>query len=825
MPDPSTNDAVPAAPRLALPDTEHELRQLRANYARVLGENAELRRQLGIPSCPPAAHEAPVQYRKSDLSSDQKVALFRSLFRGREDVFAVRWESKSGKSGYSPSCVNERNRSLCRKPYVKCAECTHREYVPLTEQVVYDHLAGKITVGMYPLLPDETCLFLAADFDKKSWKEDASAFLRSCKALGVQAYLERSRSGNGGHVWIFFDVPVPAYVARRMGCAVLTHAMEARHQIGFDSYDRFFPNQDTMPKGGFGNLIALPLQHQPRTKGNSVFVDETFAPHLDQWAFLSTVVKMPASTVAAIARYAADKGAVVGVRMCAVEEDQDDPWTLPPSRKKPDAPITGPLPKSVKVVSGNQLYIQKEGIPPALMTRIIRLAAFQNPEFYRAQAMRLTTFGKPRVICCAEDFPGHIALPRGTRDELQSLLADHGISMKIENQRHGGSPFAAQFHGVLLPEQQECVDAVMKHDIGVISAATAFGKTVVAAHIIAKRAVNCLVLVHRQQLLDQWRERLAAFLNLPIEQIGEVSGTKKKRNGVLDVAVMQSVNRKGVVNDFVAEYGHVVIDECHHVSAFSFEQVMRQVKARYVLGLTATPTRRDGHHPIIIMQCGPIRFRVSAKEQAGVRPFAHVVIPRITDFVVPDDTGNMAIQDIYAKLATDVGRNHIIAADVKHALDTGRSPIVLTDRTAHAEYFADYCAKDGVCVLLFKGGMGRKHRRNLADEMKAIPDDKPRLIVATGRYIGEGFDDARLDTLFLATPISWRGTLQQYAGRLHRNHSNKREVQVYDYIDARVPMLLKMYQRRLKGYAAIGYEVKQDGETGSVNELPSPVPC
>ncbi|MCX7002625.1 MAG: DEAD/DEAH box helicase family protein [bacterium] len=462
------------------------------------------------------------------------------------------------------------------------------------------------------------------------------------------------------------------------------------------------------------------------------------------------------------------------------------------------------------MVCGNQLYIGKKGIPPALMTRIIRLAAFQNPEFYRAQAMRLTTFGKPRVICCAEDFPEHIALPRGTRDELQPLLADHGISMNIEDHRYGGSPLAARFHGVLLPQQQACVDAVMKHDIGVVSAATAFGKTVVAASIIAKRAVNCLILVHRQQLLDQWRERLAAFLCLPIEQIGEVSGTKKKRTGILDVAVMQSVNRKGVVNDFVGEYGHVVVDECHHVSAFSFEQVMRQVKARYVLGLTATPTRRDGHHPIIIMQCGPIRFRVSAKEQAGIRPFAHVVMPRVTDFVVPDDAGNVAIQDIYARLAADLHRNDMIVADVKHALNAGRSPIVLTDRTAHAAYFAECCAKDGVCVLLFKGGMGRKQRRHLADELKSIPDDKPRLIVATGRYIGEGFDDARLDTLFLATPISWRGTLQQYAGRLHRNHANKREVQVYDYIDARVPVLLKMYQRRLKGYAAIGYAVRQD---------------
>jgi len=453
--------------------------------------------------------------------------------------------------------------------------------------------------------------------------------------------------------------------------------------------------------------------------------------------------------------------------------------------------------------------VPKAGITPSLRNRLIRLAAFQNPEFYQAQAMRLSTFGKPRVIRCAEEFPQHVALPRGCLAEITSLFKSHDIKVELDDQRFTGQPIDVTFHGQLRPDQQTAGDAMLAHGDGILCATTAFGKTVVAAWLIAARKVNTLILVHRRQLLDQWRERLAAFLNLPIKSIGQIGGGRRRANGVIDVAVIQSLNRKQVVDDVVANYGHVIVDECHHLSAVSFEQVLRQVKARYITGLTATPQRKDGHHPIIVMQCGPIRFRVNAKEQALARPFKHVVIPRPTNFRLPPATEKPEMHELYAALAGNKARNNLIVVDLVRAIKAGRSPIVLTERTSHVNEFAARLNGLVKNTIVLKGGMGAKQRRAVADQLTAIADGEERVLLATGRYIGEGFDDARLDTLFLALPISWRGTLQQYVGRLHRLHDNKREVIVYDYVDGCVPVLSAMYSKRARGYEAVGYHIQK----------------
>jgi superfamily II DNA or RNA helicase len=736
------------------------------------------------------------------------VKLFRSLFRGRDDVYAVRWEGRNnGKAGYSPAhrrvwgIHNQKNPD------------PPKEYFPLTDQVIHDHLTGKLTAGVYPMLTDETCWFLAADFDKATWQEDVGAFLHTCGEWQVPAVLEKSRSGRGGHVWLFFEAPLPASLARKLGAAILTRTMEHRHQLGLDSYDRFFPSQDTMPKGGFGNLIALPLQHGPRAHGNSVFLDVNFTPHPDQWAFLARVQRMPFNEVETFVRDVARTGDIVGVRRSVTDDEQEeDPWTLPPSRKRKDEAILGPLPAKVRVVRGNLIFVEKEGLPSAMLNRLHRLAAFQNPEFYRAQAMRLSTFGKPRVIRCAEEFPRHIALPRGCLGEVTALLKSHIIAVELDDQRFAGQPIDVTFHGQLRSEQQAAADAMLAHDDGILSATTAFGKTVVAAWMIAARKVNTLVLVHRRQLLDQRRERLAAFLNLPIKSIGQIGGGRKRATGVIDVAIIQSLNRQQVIDDMVAKYGHVVVDECHHLSAVSFEQVLRQVKARYITGLTATPQRKDGHHPIIIMQCGPIRHRVNAKEQALARPFKHIVVPRPTNFRLPPAAEKPEMHSLYAALATDRARNDLIAVDLVRAIKTGRSPIVLTERTSQVDEFADRLTGLVKHIVVMKGGMGTKQRRAIAKQLTSISDREERVLLATGRYIGEGFDDARLDTLFLAMPISWRGTLQQYVGRLHRLHDNKREVIVYDYVDGAVPVLSAMYAKRVRGYEAVGYQIQEDDE-------------
>jgi superfamily II DNA or RNA helicase len=781
-------------------------------------ENRRLRQllaehQIELPSELKAPEQRSTLSLASKLSSDSKVRLFRELFRGREDVYAVRWESPDGRKGYTPKSERDWKAYNAAKPEDRQrVDRETRRYLPLTDDVVRAHLKGEIVIGIYPLLRDESCWFLAADFDKATWEYDCHAFLETCREWKVPASLERSRSGKGGHIWIFFDSAVPALVARKLGCALLTRTMERRHQIGLDSYDRFFPNQDTMPKGGFGNLIALPLQKASRDLGNSVFLDEHLKPHPDQWAFLSSVRRMRRVDAERTVDEAQRKGDLVGIRISLAEDDETpDPWTLPPSKKQRDLPIPGPFPKSVEITRANLVYVAKKGLPAAMLNRLLRIAAFQNPEFYKAQSMRLSTYDKPRVIGCGDDLPQHIALPRGSLADALELLQHHSVKATILDETYSGAPIGVEFRGILREHQAEAAQSVIAHDEGVICAPTAFGKTVLAAWLIAQRNVPSLVLVHRQQLLDQWRERLAMFLELPVEQIGQIGGGKTKRTGRIDVAVIQSLYQQQSVKDFVAEYGHIVVDECHHLSAFTFEKVMREVKARYVVGLTATPARKDGHHPIIFMQCGPIRYRMNARTMTESTPFEHVVIPRLTDFRMSDQQTEITIQDVYAALVNDQVRNDVIAADLIRAVQCGRSPLLLTGRTEHLGHFAEKLSGSVKNVFVLKGGLGRKQRREIAEQLAAVPHSEQRVILATGSYIGEGFDDARLDTLFLAMPISWKGTLQQYVGRLHRLHDNKRIVEVYDYVDANVRMLARMYERRLKGYADMGYRILDSG--------------
>jgi superfamily II DNA or RNA helicase len=805
-----------------LAETEAELARLDSRRAELLNQITQLQQEKSSLLKGHGPPQPPDNFSLVTNQSPQeaKIALFRSLFRGREDVYPRRFESlKTGKQGYAPVCRNEWVNGICEKPKIRCEDCKHRAFLPVTDNVVRNHLLGMdsqdrsgrdFTIGVYPMLLDETCWFLTADFDKTSWQEDVAAFLETCQHFNVPATLERSRSGNGGHAWIFFSEPIPATLARKMGAFLLTQTMERRPEIGLDSYDRFFPSQDTLPKGGFGNLIALPLQKKPRENGNSLFLDENLAPHQDQWAFLSSICRMSRQEVETIVDEAKKLDEFLGIPLPVTDENDDQPWAAPPSKRHKDQPIVGPLPEQIDLVLGNQIYIPKTGLTPSLRNRLIRLAAFQNPEFYRTQAMRLSTFGKPRIISCCEEFPKHLGLPRGCLDELLELFQSLQIKVALTDQRFAGIPLELQFRGTLRAEQQQAAEALLQDDIGVLSASTAFGKTVVAAYLIAQRQVNTLVVVHRRQLLDQWVAALSQFLGLARKEIGQIGSGKHQPTEKVDVAMVQSLSQKGVVDDIVGKYGYLIVDECHHISAVSFEQVVRQSKARYLTGLSATVARKDGHHPIIFMQCGPIRHKVDDRQQAEKRPFDHTVIIRPTTFHLPaylQNTTSLPIQEMYSVLAQDDERNRLIAQDVIAAVQAKRFPILLTERREHLDMFAGLLSPHIQNVFVMAGGMGKKQRKQLVEQIASIPADQSRVIITTGRYLGEGFDDERLDTLFLALPISWRGTLTQYAGRLHRLNAAKKEVIIYDYVDFEVPVLMRMYSKRRTGYKAIGYEI------------------
>jgi superfamily II DNA or RNA helicase len=804
---------------------ESRLKKIESERSEVLFKLEELRHtKEAACKIKESSSSYPIASVTKDSSSAEKIALFRYLFKGREDVYAIRWESrKSGKSGFQPACRNEWIKGLCRKREIRCGECPAREFLPITDAVIRKHLQGinpetlskravhrDFVVGIYPLLLDETCWFLAADFDQKSWKEDIAVFRDSCQRFNIPAVIERSRSGDGAHAWIFFSETIPAATARKLGSILIAEALDQRPEIGLDSYDRLFPSQDTLPERGFGSLIALPLQHRSREMGNTLFLDPAFSPYPDQWAFLSSVRRLSKKEIENVIEEARHRGGIIGVRIPIAEESDDEPWKMFPSRKRDKSLTCGHLPKSISIVLSDLIYVEKEKLPPILRARIIQLCAFQNPEFYKAQAMRLSTYGKPRIISCAEDFEKYIGLPRGCFEEVTDLLNSLGISVDIRDERNSGMPISVQFKGNLRSEQELAAKTMSMHNTGVLAAATAFGKTVVAARLIADRSVNTLVLVHRRQLLDQWTAQLAEFLDLVPDQIGQIGSGKRRPTKFIDIALLQSLNRKGTVDDLPGDYGHLIVDECHHIPASSLERIARRSKAKYILGLSATVTRKDGHHPIIFMQCGPVRYRVTAKQGARMHPFEHRVIFRETNFRMPLSLKDKKppIHKVYSALVSDKARNMLIFEDVMKSIAVEkRSPILITERKDHLRKFDEKFRSLIKNVIVFHGGMGQKQRNALYEKMRSIPDGEERLLIATGKYLGEGFDDARLDTLFLTMPISWKGTLAQYAGRLHRIHYNKREVRIYDYVDSHVPMLARMHKRRMKGYKTLGYEV------------------
>ena len=799
-------------------------------------ENALLRQILienGI-SIPAEHANAPTAMRR--LSPQEKIDLFASFFRGRTDVFARRWYSSStGKSGYQPVCRNEWVSVLCDKKRQKCADCPNREFEPLTSEHLYRHLEGKDAqgrdvIGIYPILADNTCYFLCADFDDKScehgYQEDVKAYVNVCGEWGIPVSIERSRSGNGAHVWLFFEEPVPAYKARRLGYAILTEAMQRNGRISFKSYDRFFPNQDQLPTGGLGNLVALPLQGQARHKGNSLFVDKTFIPYEDQWEYLLSVSKIAECKVDEILAMHGQKSEFG----CLTKSSEKEPWELPQAEAFSEADF----PNQITITMANGIYIPMQGLSAKLLNHLKRIAAFRNPEFYSRQGMHFSTHNVPRIISCSEIIDDWLMIPRGCEDAVTHLFEDNHVPYEVVDKTQQGIPISVRFTGTLREEQGYGLDKLMEHNNGTLSATTAFGKTVTAAALIAKRGVNTLILVHTKALLTQWKETLERFLdidyspeppakgrrkNKPISPVGCFCTGENSLHDVIDIALIQSCLSDGEAKPFVQGYGMVIADECHHVSAVQFEQVMKAIRARYVYGLTATPIRKDGHQPIIFMQCGPIRFKADALAQMLSQNFTRILVPRFTQFrQLTED--KKSFSKILEELASNEMRNRQIVDDIVGCLQQGRTALVLTSRTSHVKLLEEQLRPHCKHIVTLVGSESNKVKRQQTEYLKNIPPEEDLVVIATGKYIGEGFDYPRLDTLFLTLPVSWKGLVAQYAGRLHRDYEGKTDVRIFDYVDIRVPLCELMYRRRLKGYAAVGYQISSpSGKTTTTDSF------
>jgi superfamily II DNA or RNA helicase len=777
--------------------TEHgstdEVAALWAELAALRAENDRLRTLLGVdkpdrnePTRPwsptlPVAHRAaprpPVDHNSRPAA---KVALFRSLFAGRDDVHALRWENtRTGKAGWSPAVRGGWSNS--RRP--------DREHLPLTDEVIERHLAGDVHAGLYPLLRGDTCRLLACDFDGPGWTLDALAYRDAAHAAGVHAALERSRSGDGGHVWVFFNGPVPASAARRIGVHLLREAMTVRAELDLVSYDRLFPSQDFMPKGSFGNLIALPLQGHCRERGTTMFLDPaTLEPYPDQWAYLSSIEPLEATAASALADGFGELAA--------------GPHTATYRRTR--IAVDSPRPsEQICARAGATLAIDRIGLTPALISALKHLASLHNPEFYEKERMRFWTGGTPRFIRSYRESIDLLFLPRGLRDKAVAVVLDAGSRLDIVDDYPEVAPISTELQAVLSPQQQVAVDALAAEELGTLVAPPGSGKTVMACALIARHHLPTLVIVDRKPLVEQWRDRLATHLDLTARQIGQIGGGRNRTSGIVDLAMAQSLARRDDLADLTARYGMVIVDECHHVPAVTFERAVREIPVRRWVGLTATPYRRDGLQALMAMHCGPVRHTMTTDPGSALR---------VLDLVVHETSHGPAedgqpFATLLRGLVEDEQRTATICDDIAGAVTAGRNSLVLTRWTEHLESIVDTLKARGLDPLVLHGQLGKRARTAVVNDLDTLRSDGGLVLVATAGLIGEGFDCPPLDTLFLAFPIKFKGNVVQYVGRVLRPTETKTRVEVHDYVDVGVPVLARMHNERRKAYAGLGFQL------------------
>lgn len=762
---------------------------------------------------------------------------FFARFWGREDVYAKRSvNKKTGKAGYFPQCDNFWHYGVCpkaNKVKMQCGKCENQSYSKLGITQIMEHLKGEKedasdVIGVYPLLPDDTCRFIVFDFDNhekgaegndfantdNEWKEEVDAVRTICKEQGIDVLVERSRSGRGAHLWIFFTKKISASLVRRFGFALLDKGAETVNMKSFRYYDRMLPAQNHLSEGGVGNLIALPLQGQALREGNSAFIDENWNAYPDQWKVLMQTKRLSKEKVEEyIKNWLPENPFEFGREN---EETRIKPWEYQQRFQRED--VEG----SMEIVLSNLVYVDTKNIKNSLQNRIRRLAAFLNPVYFRNQRIGYSNYQESRYIYMGQDEHGYIGIPRGVYDELIQRCEVAGIKYHIEDKRTVGQTIDVTFQGELRESQVPAVEKMLKYDTGILSAATAFGKTVVCSRLIAERKISTLILLESSALIEQWIDALHDFLDIQEELpeyqtpsgrirkrksvIGKIQGAHDSSTGIIDIAMVGSLCKKGELHPRLQEYGMVIMDECHHAASTTVERILREVKAKYVYGVTATPMRSDGLEKINYMLLGDIRYRYTARDRAKEQGIEHLVYPRFTRVAYPRSQ-EMHINDAYMLIKGNEVRNEQIVDDVKKCIDNGRTPVVLTRYKEHASLLSERLQAYADRLFLLSGDKSKKELQQIRGQMEEVSPDETMILVATGQMVGEGFDYPRLDTLIMATPISWKGIVEQYAGRLNRDYNGKKNVIIYDYVDSHINKFDKMYGKRLKAYRQIGYQI------------------